>query len=286
MESASNGPVNQHKVLLADNDRLIRETVGDFLRSLKYKVYLAEDGLEAVRLTRKVRPACVILDVIMPKLDGSRVCRVLRHDPRLQEIAIIILSGLSPRDFRTFAGLSGDVYVAKGFLPTVCDNIRRAIEQVVRDGRPDPLAWGAFGYEQDRPNQVVQEMLEERERFAGMLQALGAGVLELDGMGHILMATPGACDILGGTEAQLIGESVLKYCSERSRRELRTLLHSPAAEPGLHPQVLNCRFASGLARLRLSTIRNEGACTGFLMLLENEASRPGEEFPSSPPAHA
>ena len=61
-------------IVFADNDPLVREAIVELLRSKGYDVHVAEDGLAAWVRIRHVRPTYVILDVVMPKVDGGQVC--------------------------------------------------------------------------------------------------------------------------------------------------------------------------------------------------------------------
>src|SRR5512138_2603265 len=92
-------------IVLADDDASIVEALGELLRNKDYEVHGAGDGLEALRAIRKLKPDFVILDIVMPKLDGSRVCAMIRHDPHLRHIPVIVLSALSPEQLRRFPAL-------------------------------------------------------------------------------------------------------------------------------------------------------------------------------------
>jgi diguanylate cyclase (GGDEF)-like protein len=81
-------------------------------------VYGATNGSEAVELARQHRPDCVILDVMMPELDGFRACRELRTDPRTSQCAIIMLTAKSLSADKVEGFSSGaDDYIAKPFDP-------------------------------------------------------------------------------------------------------------------------------------------------------------------------
>lgn len=68
------------KILVVDDEQAVRESLRRSLRFNGYDVLLAEDGEEALAVIRQHRPDLVILDVLMPKLDGLAVCRILRED--------------------------------------------------------------------------------------------------------------------------------------------------------------------------------------------------------------
>jgi CheY-like chemotaxis protein len=120
--------VKQKTVLLVDDDRFVREAVGEFLHEQGYQVRLALDGLEALQAVRADPPDFLVLDLVMPKVDGGRLCRYLREDSLLRHIPIIVFSALAARDIVGMQEVSADAYVAKGPLPIVTKNLLAALE--------------------------------------------------------------------------------------------------------------------------------------------------------------
>jgi DNA-binding response OmpR family regulator len=276
MAKASKKDRSIESVVFADNDVLLLEAVGDFLRESGFRVHLAHDGFEALELCRREKPDCVILDVVMPKLDGARVCRLLRQDPALRNTAVIAFSSLSPRDYSSFPEMSADAYVAKGPLIPTCQNLLLAIRQL-QSKESSTYADGIIGYGQVQQRQVVHEMLEERRHHANILRALGAGVLELDLQGRIHFANPGACEVLREKEANLIGERLTALAAPREREALENLLSefSKAVEPH------RCRTAARLrdrdVRLLICAVLDGETCASILIILESEgAPRQGQ----------
>jgi PAS domain S-box-containing protein len=256
-------------IVLADNDVLLLEAVGDFLRESGFVVHVAQDGLEALELCRREEPDCAVLDVIMPKLDGARVCWLLRQDPRLRDTFVIAFSSLSPRDYRAFPEMSADAYVAKGPLPISFQHLLSAIRRF-QAGNDATVAEGIVGYEQIQPLQVVREMLEERRRHRNILRALGADVLELDLRGRIVSANPGACEILREKEANLIGRRVTDIAPPREAAVLESLLTEvgKAVEP--HRCRITLRLQDQEVRVQVCAILDGQTCTGVLLVLESD----------------
>lgn len=255
-------------IVLAENDKLVSEVMGELLRSKGYDVHAAHDGLEALRLIRANRPALVILDVVMPKLDGSRVCWLVRQDPVLRDTPIIVFSSLSARDFRHFPDLSADAYVAKGPATDAFENILKAIEHVQTAGRAN-LAGGIFGYDEVKPREVVGELVEELRHVASVLKSLGPGTMEIDREGRILRVSMGACEILGRNESQLIGESLMSLCPPADRETLRNLVE----ELGQADQPERCRTVVRFGNLeipvQLCPIVERNRCAGVFLVMES-----------------
>ncbi len=77
-------------ILVCDDEKYIRESLHDYLTEHGYKVVLAADGIECLEQTKKAKPDAILLDIIMPKMDGISVIRQLRKEG--SEIPILVLS--------------------------------------------------------------------------------------------------------------------------------------------------------------------------------------------------
>ncbi len=254
-------------IVFADNDVLLLELIGELLRDKGYEVHLARDGLEALRAIRKLRPSYVILDIVMPKIDGSRVCWLIRQDRQLRETPVIALSALGPQDIRRFPELSADAYVAKGPLAVMVNNLLLAIRYLEETG-PGHFEGGIFGYEGFRPRKLISEMLLLKRHWETLIHSLDRGVLELDKDGRILMANARASEILGRKEARLIGQSLPSLFPSRDQRVVQQLLD----EFRMAPVRDECQVVVSLndleVSLRFSSVVEEGACTAILVTLD------------------
>ena len=93
--SPSNETVRRQPVILvADDDLVMRCTMGGVLRESGYAILEAEDGLQAIALATARRPDVIVLDLIMPGLDGYAVCERIRAMPELADTPILVLTGL------------------------------------------------------------------------------------------------------------------------------------------------------------------------------------------------
>ena len=89
------------KILLVDDDRDFCEATELLLEGLGYEVVLAHDGKEGLEKVRKAKPQLVILDVMMPEMNGYDVCVVIKADPELSQIPVILLTGVDKAFFQT-----------------------------------------------------------------------------------------------------------------------------------------------------------------------------------------
>ncbi len=108
----------QPLVLVADDDRLIRELVQFRLERSGYAVVTAEDGDEALRLARERLPDLVVLDVMMPGLNGYEVTRSLRAGETTKRIPVILLTArVQEADVAQGFEAGADDYLTKPFSP-------------------------------------------------------------------------------------------------------------------------------------------------------------------------
>ncbi len=106
------------RVLVVDDDAVNREILRLHLGRNGHTVLEADNGEQGIAALRSLRPDLVILDVIMPEADGSEVFRVLRRDPRTQNIPVMMLSIRDPY-MEELPGweFGADVYITKPYDP-------------------------------------------------------------------------------------------------------------------------------------------------------------------------
>jgi DNA-binding response OmpR family regulator len=103
-------------VVLVDDEPAIRETVSFILDMEGFEVATAEDGERGLELVRRLRPPVVLLDVMLPRLDGFSVCRAIRGDPALSGVRVVMLTAMGQRSDRLRAREVGaDHFVTKPF---------------------------------------------------------------------------------------------------------------------------------------------------------------------------
>jgi diguanylate cyclase (GGDEF)-like protein len=131
------------KLLIADDNTSIQNILRRLLRRHDYWVQTAEDGEAALALAMEWLPDLILLDVMMPRLDGLEVCRRLKSNPKYHFIYVIMLTARSDAEDEV-AGLDtgADDYIAKPFQPeTLMARIRKGLRQMSDrvDAAFDPL---------------------------------------------------------------------------------------------------------------------------------------------------
>jgi len=118
-------------VLVVDDDPSVRSLIVDVLEIEGYTVRAAEDGFAALRSVADTPPDCVVLDVMMPGLDGHDVLRVLRSQSHVTHVPVVMLTAASDND-SVWRGWSNgvDYYLSKPFLP---DDLLRFLRYLFTD---------------------------------------------------------------------------------------------------------------------------------------------------------
>jgi two-component system, OmpR family, alkaline phosphatase synthesis response regulator PhoP len=111
---------SQSKILLVDDEVDILEFISYNLEKEGYKVYTAQNGAEAIKVAEKVLPDLIILDVMMPEMDGIAACEEIRRIPALQHTIIAFLTARG-EDYSQIAGFEAgaDDYITKPIRPKV-----------------------------------------------------------------------------------------------------------------------------------------------------------------------
>ena len=110
----------KYKILLVDDEVDILEFISYNLEKEGYKVYTAQNGVEAIKLAEKKVPDLIILDVMMPEMDGIAACEEIRKIPSLQNCVIAFLTARG-EDYSQIAGFEAgaDDYITKPIRPKV-----------------------------------------------------------------------------------------------------------------------------------------------------------------------
>jgi two-component system alkaline phosphatase synthesis response regulator PhoP len=134
------------KILIVEDEREIAQLIKHYLEKEGYQPCIAETGLEAQKLVASEHPDLVILDLMLPQVDGLEVCKTLRRKPETAALPIIMLTAKNDES-DTVVGLElgADDYMTKPFSPkTLVARVKALLRRVdrVTDHKPSSLAYG------------------------------------------------------------------------------------------------------------------------------------------------
>jgi len=134
----------KYKILVVDDEPDAVELIAFNLKAAGYEVVTAADGEEALKKARSVNPSLIILDLMLPEVDGLEVCKILRRDAKTSALPIIMLTAKAAELDRVLGlELGADDYVAKPFSPR---ELVLRVKRLLRSGqaaeeKPDRIQW-------------------------------------------------------------------------------------------------------------------------------------------------
>ncbi|MDA0379629.1 MAG: response regulator transcription factor [Bacteroidetes bacterium] len=159
------------RVLLVDDEQDILEIVSYNLSLEGYQVFTAKNGIEAVSKAKKKQPHLVILDVMMPEMDGIEACEIMRNTPGLENTIITFLTARG-EDYSQLAGFDAgaDDYIQKPIKPKVLVSkikalLRRSKEQQADDSDIHTVGNLVINREEYKVINNGQEMVLPRKEF-------------------------------------------------------------------------------------------------------------------------
>jgi DNA-binding response OmpR family regulator len=116
MNQTSNAGSRMTNILVIEDDEIVARTIERSLRGEQYRITVANSGVEGIKIARRINPDLVILDVIMPGMDGYTVCREMRADPITANVPILFLTAkVKDEDRITGFNAGADDYLCKPF---------------------------------------------------------------------------------------------------------------------------------------------------------------------------
>lgn len=99
------------KILVVDDEEEVLYQLSNFLKRANYEVFSATKGREAIELAKKVQPNLIILDVILPDMDGGEVANILSSESIVNQSQIIFLTGVLTKEEEFYLGVTGKHHV-------------------------------------------------------------------------------------------------------------------------------------------------------------------------------
>ncbi len=108
----------QYKILVVDDEKDIQEFIEYNLKKEGYEVFLANNGVEAIEEAKRIKPDLILMDVMMPQMDGIQACQQIKSNPSLNKIFIVFLTARA-EEYSELAGFDAgaDDYIAKPIKP-------------------------------------------------------------------------------------------------------------------------------------------------------------------------
>ena len=217
-------------ILAADDSAVARILLARRLTSAGYQVLTASDGIEAVQQAYRALPDLIILDVTMPRMNGYQVCRLLKRDPLLAPIPVIILTGTNSHGTEFWSlRTKADAFLLKGAEHVeLMETVEKLLESSA--SRTEAIV-GSHSALEERVSPGPEEILSkvcalmdeelyattiERIELKTILQNLQNGVLVFNSGHEVSEANQALCRMLGKEESELLSRPCAEALGERA----------------------------------------------------------------------
>jgi diguanylate cyclase (GGDEF)-like protein/PAS domain S-box-containing protein len=193
-------------VLIVDDDPAMRLLMREALQQAGFAVEEAEDGMAALDAVNLRQPDAVLLDVLMPGMDGFAALAELRKRPESRGLPVSMVTGLDDTD-----------------------SIRRAFAAGATDFLTKPINWTTLGYHVDhllRASRAFVELQESRAYFNAILEDIPFFVCRLAPDGTISFVNEACCRYFGKSAEELVGRSFIPLIPEEDREKTRKHISS------------------------------------------------------------
>jgi PAS domain S-box-containing protein len=217
------------KILVADDSPVAAAMLSRLLRGAGCEVVAAIDGIEAVQRAYSEAPDLVILDIFMPRMNGYQVCRLLKTDPAVADLPVIILTGSESQSAEFWSLHTGaDAFMTKGFDPP---DLLATVERLLGADRVQAERAPATP---PGPEEILSRVSSQSdaELYAATVQGIALktilqniedGILTVDTQRRITTANRALCQMLELPEAGLLGrqcEAALEGAAGDDTRQL------------------------------------------------------------------
>jgi len=258
------------KILVVDNDELILELMSDILTKDGHEVVSAESGLTALDILKSYTPDVIFIDLVMPNIDGGKLCKIIRGKEKLDEAYVVILSAIAAEKEIDFAGLGADACIVKGPLDKMSQNILSVLHrQDLASSRH--LSKEALGKEAIHPRGVTEELLSVKGHFELILEKMSEGVLEITSEGRIVYANPSAVSLINMPEEKLLGAYLVELFSKDDSQRIERLLKADSGESKEITEKSPVRLNEYQVTLDILTIKGDESAT--IVILNNVTER-------------
>ena len=211
------------KILVVDNDPFFLKLMKVTLAKQKHQVITAQGGLSALDILKTFTPDFIFIDLVMPNIDGKKLCKIIKGIERLKNVCLIILSAISAEEEINISELEANIIIAKGPQNEMAQHILFAIDQ------PDlaslQCSKGAvIGIENIWKRGVTEELLSVQKQHEILLNRMTDGIVEITSDGRIVYANPAALALIQRPEEKLLGMDFHELFSENDRQRICQLL--------------------------------------------------------------
>ena len=207
-------------ILVVDDNRMMREFMSNLLKGQGHQVFLAENGFEALNSLTSTNPDIIFIDLVMPKVDGRTLCRIIRNMPHLKRCFLVVVSAAAAEIGEDYKDFGADACIAKGSFDQMAKHVLAVLEL---SGKKNETFLPILGAENIRPRQMTRELLSRTRHLESVIDSISDGIIEIYS-DRIVAANPAALFMFNQSFETLIGTSFPKLFHESEQDQIKRLM--------------------------------------------------------------
>ncbi len=125
------------RIMVIDNHPVLLKYMTNLLEREGHQVKTAEDGLSALDILETYVPDVIFCDMVMPRIDGEKLCRIVRSMPALKDVFFVIVSGVAAELEIDFRGFGADLCIAKGPFNVMSEQVLNVLAEYKAEYKTD-----------------------------------------------------------------------------------------------------------------------------------------------------
>ncbi|HBH87707.1 MAG TPA: hypothetical protein DDY17_08935 [Syntrophaceae bacterium] len=225
LQTAEKGSGGEKKVLVVDNNPVMLSFMNNLLVKHGYQVTTAEDGVTVLKILETTTPDIIIMDLIMPNINGEKLCRMIRRMPRMKNTRVVILSAVAAEYKTNLVDLGANACIAKGPFNKMSQRVIETLDKLESSSAYD-FKDEVVGLEETNSRDIVKELLFVKKHLEVVLSSISEGIFEITSEARIVYANPTAISIVGIAEEQLLASHILDLFHEIDRGRVDNLVNN------------------------------------------------------------
>ena len=190
------------KIFIVDDNHLLRKFLSTSLEKEGHFVKTAGDGFEALEMLSQYTPDIMFIDLFMPKIDGDRLCRIVRSRPELKNCYVVILSAGIAETEKNYTEIGANACIAKGSFSNMASNVLSAVQESDAPVK-EKATQSIVGLDAVYSRQLTKELISRNRHLETILESMTEGFLEVYS-GRVVYANAAAEQIVGKSMEKLL----------------------------------------------------------------------------------
>ena len=254
-------------ILMADSSPSFIDSISQILLEEGYQVMEAKSGMDALEMIKSQPYYCVFLDLMIPKVDGARVCQYIKEDQQLSHIPVVILSGTIAENISHLDDIGADFYIAKGPMQSMKKNILTVLKQLEAgfDGHGERAP--VLGIDSLFPRAATRDLLHYQRHHEAILRNMGEGVIEIDADLKIVRINYAGLMIFQTLERKVVGNNLFTLFN--NQKEMHGILCRLSKAKDYCNEKLTLRYKDKTLRIVFTNLIKNAHNEGFLLIVQD-----------------